>query len=354
VILEYITVRATNTSKTVATNSFITINGGIVELTRFTFEDFACNVGVILFNEGEMLLLDEISVANVTFSGNGRLIYRSGGSDGTGDINLINSNFSSITASTVNGSVIYTDKTLGSINIKNNTLNGSISSGNGGAFYLCNCLNITVNESVFIGCSGGSEGKGGAIYFGGETLFTLINSSFANCTALYGGVIFSISEVSGFRGIYGVNFTNNSVFSGGNGNDIADNSSVGGNVYGMQSVINSTSNSTSSGSVSNFYIIQDDLIFDCLLTLSGCGNDPTFVSTTGTDSELCGTSASPCSSLGQGLTNIVNSFDPEAEINVGYGDYTNVVLVVHSIMLTISTNSENRPTLSLISPPYSL
>jgi hypothetical protein len=352
IIMEYVSVSAGNSSGTIATNSFIILNGGSIKLTQLTFENFKSSSGIIIMSGPGTLLLDEIILSNITLSGSGSLIYSSGGSISTGNVTLINSNLSSISATGLNGSVINVNGMIESIYIYNDTFGPSINSGNGGAMHISNCGNVVINGSNFTGCTTGANGNGGAIYFGVGTSFTLINSSFSNSSALYGGAIFSVSEISGQRQIVGINFTNNSVQSGGNGNDIADNSTIGVNLYGMQSVINSTSNSSNSTTIFNFYIIQEDLNFDCLLTTSGCGNDPTYVSTDGIDSEACGTLASPCLSLSQGLENLISSLDPEAELNVATGDYTDTSITVYSIRLTITTNSITRPTLSLVTPSH--
>jgi hypothetical protein len=88
-----------------------------------------------------------------------------------------------------------------------------------------------------------------------------------------------------------------------------------------------------------------------LLTVAGCSNDPTFVSSTGVDTVTCGSSSYPCRSLSQGVENLLDWNDRVAEMNVAAGDYTDTQLIVHSITLTVSTNSANKPVLSLVVPP---
>jgi hypothetical protein len=351
--MEYITVTATNASGTVASNALVVISGdGIVEFTKFTFQHFKSSVGVIQLSGPGLLLLDEITVTNITYSGSGSLVYSTGGSTSTADITITRSNFSSIDSTGLNGSVINVNGVVSSISVYNSSFGEAISSGNGGAFYILNCFNIIINASNFTGCSA-AGGNGGAIFFGEGSWFLLDGCVFGNCSALYGGAIYSNSEVLGLRLINNVNFTNNSVGTGGNGNDIADNSSVGINLYSLLSVTNSISNSTNSTQVSNFYIMQYALSMDCLLS-SGCGNDPTFVSPTGEDSPLCGSSTSPCHSLGQGVENLIEASDKNAEISVASGSYTDTVLTVYSMTLVITTNSATRPDLSLVTPPPGL
>jgi hypothetical protein len=354
VIMEYITITASDSSATVAPNPFITVSGGVVQLTQFVFGNFSTSSNVIVIEGVNTLLLDEINVENVNLTGSGSLVYGSGQTSSAGSIDLINSNISSISGAASNGSVININGFVRNISIYNTVLQSLSGVANGGAFYILNCASIVVNGSTFIGCATGTGGNGGAVYFGVGTSFVLIDSSFSNCIASYGGAIFTGSEVGGLRQIINVTFSNNSVETDGNGNDIADNSTIGVSLYGMHSVINSLSNSTSSDTVSNFYIIQHNLNFDCLLTESGCGNDPTFVSTTGVDSEACGSSASPCHSLSQGVQNLIDLYDPEAEISVASGDYTDTAFAVYSIRLTVSTNSATRPSFSLVSPPIGL
>jgi hypothetical protein len=325
-----------------------------VELTQFTFNQFSSSVGVILFAGVGTLLLNEITSTNLAFSGSGSLVSSNLNMAGAGNLSLLNSNLSSIAATGCNGSAFSINGGVNFFNIANSTFGGPLSSSNGGAIYVLICASTVVNGSSFVGCTVGADGNGGAIYFGKNTSFTLINSSFDSCSAFYGGAIFSFSDVSTIRQILGVNFTNNSIQSGGNGNDIADNSSVGTNIYLKSSVINSTSNSTSSGSIVNFFMIQFNSDFDCLLTISGCGNDPTFVSAIGVDSDVCGTSTSPCRTVKQGVQNLINAYDPEAEINVASGDYTDTTFAVSSIKLTVSTNSATKPVLSLVAPPLGL
>jgi hypothetical protein len=248
--------------------------------------------------------------------------------------------------------VICVDGSVSLINVYNSSLSGTSELGNGGAFYILNCGSTIINGSNLTGFGTGSSGKGGAIYFGVGTSFVLVDSLFGNCSAQYGGAIYSESEVSGLRQITGVIFTNNSVLSGGNGNDIADNSSIGSTIYNVFSVSNSTSDSTSSDSVWNFYIIQMNISLDCLLSPSGCSQDPTYVSTSGVDSQACGSISSPCHSVSRGLENLIESLDFDAEIIVESGDYTDTLLVVSSTTLVVSTNSADRPVLSLVSPPF--
>jgi hypothetical protein len=207
--------------------------------------------------------------------------------------------------------------------------------GDGGAFYIANCSNISINVSSFDGFIRGCSGKGGAIYFGENTTFSIINSTFANCSALYGGAIFTNSEVTTLREIVFVTFINNSVVSEeGNGNDIADNSSVALSIYTVHSVLNSTSSSTSNiSTIFNFYMIQEGVELDCLLS---------------------GSASSPCQTIPRAIQNLLDMLDPQGEIIVAYGMYTNTVITVYSLVLGVTTNTVNKPVLSLISPAVGL
>jgi hypothetical protein len=344
-------VSSTNSLGTVANNAFILINVGSVELTQLTFQHLKSSVGVISINGEGTLLLDEVSITNITFSGIGSLISSSGGSLSSGNISIINTNISSISASGLNGSVICVNESVGSIYVYNSAFMGSSGYFNGGAFYIINCGNTLIDNSTFSGYQTSSDGKGGAIYFGLGSSFALVNSIFENCLSLYGGAIFSESEESGVRQIKNVSFSNNSVHSGGNGNDIADNSSVAVLIYTAASVIDSSSNSTTSDSIFNFYLIQQSGNLDCFLSGGGCVSDPLFVNTSGIDTPVCGSSSSPCRSVGQAV-NILRAFqDLDATIIVESGSYTDTALEVHSMILSVTTNSNVRPILSLVSPP---
>jgi hypothetical protein len=346
--LEYVNVTAGSTSSpSVATKSFIVVSGGgVVSLTLLRFETFKSSSAVIFVDGVGVLLFEEGVGTNLSFSSGGALI-KSTGSNCT--VNVINSNFSSLNGTDVNGVILQSDGTQNTLWVSGCSI-GSILGANGGAFYLRNS-NVFINSTSFDECIVGTEGKGGAVYFGLGTSFTLLDSVFSGWSALYGGGIFTDSEETGERILSGVNFTNNSVQSGGNGNDIADNSSIGGSLYSPSTVINCSSNSSNS-SFSNFYVIQISGIYDCLLSVSGCVSDLIYVNANGgVDHTACGVSSSPCQSLTQAVHNLNLSSGAEADIVVAPGDYTNTVVVVTSVIIVVYSDSETKPVLSLVSPP---
>jgi hypothetical protein len=356
VVMQSVIIRASNTSATVANNSFIVINRGRVEFKQLTFQSFRSSVGVISFVGNGYLLLSESAITNITFSGNGAFIRSfSSPEDKTGGVvNVVSSNFSSISGVGNNGSVIHVDGFVSSVLIYDCMVGGSINAGNGGAFYIVGCF-CSFNSSKFVNCVTGENGRGGAVFFGRETSFVLFNDSFTNCYALYGGAIYSMSELKIPRIISDVNFTNNLVQTGGNGNDIFDNSSIGGLLYSKQTVTNSLSASAATDTVFNFYLAQDDVDLDCLLSESNpCSIDPIYVGSDGVDSLGCGSFFQQCRSVTQALANLIDFQDTNAVINVGEGDYNDVVLVVEYMTLGVVCHTNDRPILSCASPPMGI
>jgi hypothetical protein len=354
VTLFYVNVTANSTtSPTVAGKAFIEISGGgSVSLTQTRFQTFKASAGVINMISVGLLLFEENIATYLTFSGNGVLILGNGTNDENSSVSIINSNFSVLNGSGLNGTVCRINGIIRSLVITGCNFGTSMIAGNGGALYLSKC-NVNISTTNFNGCSVGAGGSGGAIYFGLETRFTLINSTFASCSSLYGGGIFSNSEETSERIMNGVNFTNNSVQSNGNGNDIADNSSVGAILYSSLNIINCKSNSSNT-STSNFYIIQVSGVYDCLFSTSGCSFDVMYVSVNGIDHRTCGTSSSPCGSLTQAVNNLNISNGWEADVIMGAGEYTNTVITIASINLVVYSNAVSRPALSLVAPPIGI
>jgi hypothetical protein len=171
---------------------------------------------------------------------------------------------------------------------------------------------------------------------------------------MYGGAIFSESERPSGGVLDKVNFTNNTVADGGNGNDIADNSIVGIRSYSSNTVRNCQSTRAISTVVSNFFLLQGSLIFDCLFYPEGCSFDTSYVSATGIDSYACGNSNNPCNSLAQAIYNRNIPVKENATIYVGSGEYNNTYISVSSMDLVILTSSESKPILSLVTPPVGL
>jgi hypothetical protein len=351
VIMEYVTVTGTNSGGSVSAKSFVSLSEGTVELTQFSFEDFQSSVSVVMFNGPGTLLLDEISVTNVTFAGSGSLISSESGIIHLGKVNILNSNLSLMSTVNLNGSVIRLNGTVSSIYIYNSTFVGCNDLGNGGALFILHCEDTVINSSSFNGYHSYSSGKGGAAYFGERTSFRFYSSSFENCSALYGGAVYSESELSSLRYIENVSFVDNSVYSGGNGNDIADNSTVAPSIYTLHSVINSLTNSISTNTVSNFYLLQQEIDLDCFISTVGCGYDPTYVKTSGVDSEACGSLTNPCHSISQGVNNLKAWRNLDIDINVGSGEYTDTRLEIALVRVVVLGDVNNKPVLSLLSPP---
>jgi hypothetical protein len=349
VVMEYITVTATNSTGTVAPNAFISMSGGTVQLTQFSFIDLKSSGGVIRVTGGSNLLLDEVSVSNITFSVSGSLISGSSESSSV-SMNIINSNFSSVSAPNLNGSIIRVNGSAASIYIYNDSFIGSSEYGNGGACYILGCPSIIITGTTFTGYTTNSTGWGGALFLGLGTWFSLTDVVFEECSAYYGGAILSESEISTERQMLNVQFLNNSVISGGNGNDLADNGGFGLLIYTPSFIRNTYSTSVTSSTVHNLFIILENINIDCLFSPLGCAEDPMFVSGVGVDSEVCGSSSIPCRSLGQVIKNLISNFDYNAEVNVASGDYTDTIVSISNLTLLVSTSSSTRPSISLVSP----
>jgi hypothetical protein len=275
----------------------------------------------------------------------------------------------------------------------------TLSSGkNGGALYFENCFDILIENSTFILCvalyndtepdgssdsesgggsdsesggssdtesggnsdseSGGSsdtepgggsdtkpEGNGGAIYFGVNTSFSLVEVNFENCSAVYGGAIFTLSEFN--RLIRNVTFKLNNVSSGGNGNDILDNSTNSMLLYSKYTVINSVTSSEIISETWNFFLLHYNLSYDCILSSTSCVPAHVYVVENSSDSSLCGAFSSQCASLTQAVWNLQNLHDGNEPLKlmVGQGEYNNTAVTVASVTLTIL--GENTPVLSL-------
>jgi hypothetical protein len=144
-------------------------------------------------------------------------------------------------------------------------------------------------------------------------------------------------------------FSGNTVGSGGNGNDIADESSLAISLYSPLMVTNCRSTSVNS-TVSNFFLIQSSVSYDCLLAEGGCLSDVLYVSTSGVDSIVCGLVSAPCRSLNQAIYNLNISSGSEGDINVASGSYTDTYLTFSSINLVVLASPETKPILSLVSP----
>jgi hypothetical protein len=185
----------------------------------------------------------------------------------------------------------------------------------------------------------------------------LVNCIFSSCSATFGGAIFSESEEPSGRIFEEVSFIDNTVADGGNGNDIADISTIGVNFYSPLTVKNCVSTSTTSFSVSNFFLLQLSVIFDCLFSPEGCSVGIFYVSTKGIDSYVCGQESSPCKSLAQSIYDRSVSVGENAVILVASGEYTHTYMSVsysNLSILTTSETSELKPVLSLLTPPPGL
>jgi hypothetical protein len=137
----------------------------------------------------------------------------------------------------------------------------------------------------------------GAIYFGILTTFNVSNCTFTNCSAnnggdgAYGGAIYSNSSAGQLKYIINITFITN-VASSGNGNDIADGSTVVQQSYTSESVYGCTSTSSSV----RFYGVANGVSLDCLL-IGECTSSYYYVSLAGTDFQYCGVSNSHCLTL---------------------------------------------------------
>jgi hypothetical protein len=347
--MEYVVVTANSTSNpTVAMKSFIVVSGGgTVSLIEFRLETFKSFMPAISLEGSGSFLADGVVVTNATFTGTGVFVLAN---YHLCDVTLINSNFNSLTG--VNGTIVRIDGANINFSVSRCVIGTSIKAGNGGAFYFGESL-VVINSCSFSGCTTDSGGKGGAIYFGVASRFGLVNCTFSSCSATYGGAIFSESEDPSGRILDELNFSSNTVAANGNGNDIADNSTVGISLYSSSTVTNCVSTSTST-SASNFYLFQGSQVFDCLLSPSGCLFDILYVTTTGVNSYTCGHESSPCKSLAQTVYNLNVSVGEEAVVHVASGEYTDTYLSVSSMNLAVLTTSESKPVLSLLTPPAGL
>jgi hypothetical protein len=351
-----IVVKKVQTTTSQSTNSFIWLSeGGTVEISESSLEDFSSSVGVISLGYGDnVLLLDFVTTSNINFTGSGSLVYSNGGSQWSGGmVNISNSNFTAVKSSGGNGSIIHIDGDVGSLYISNISVSTDISASNGGGFWICNCAGISIQNSNFSNGTA-SGGKGGMIYFGENTVFTLDSCVFLSSSAQYGGAIFSGSDISSLRMINNVTFGDNIGSTG--GSDIADNSMSGYLLYSAASVTSSTSNSTGS---SRFCIIKSpvDYIFDCLLSTeeNACTRDTFYVdSSNGGDYAFCGSSTSQCASITQSIQNLLNNGGNSGTVYVLSGIYTNTSVTVSNLNMTIQSvsGSTTKPTISLLSPGY--
>jgi hypothetical protein len=336
-----------------STNSFVLLSGGgTVEISESFFQDFNSSAGVISIGSGNnVILLDYVTTSNLNFTGSGALIYSNGGSQSTGTVNISNSIFTTVKSTGGNGSIIHIDGNVGSLYISNISVSTGISASNGGGFWICNCAIILIQNSNFSNGTA-SGGKGGMIYFGANTIFTLDSCTFLSSSAQYGGAIFSESDISSVRVITNVTFGSNTGSTG--GSDIADNSTSGYLIYTITSVISSTSNSTGS---SKFYVIQNSvgLIFDCLLSSeeNACALNSTYVSSvSGRDYSFCGLSTSQCASITQSIQNLKNNGGGNGTVYVASGTYISTSAVVSSFQVTVqsASGSTTKPIISLVSP----
>jgi hypothetical protein len=296
------------------------------------------------------LLFDEVVVTNASFIGDGVFVF---GNEYSCDVSFIKSNFSSLSGEEINGTICRFVGVGYVVLISECVVGPSITADNGGAFYLGGCY-CRIISSNFSECSAGNEGKGGATYFGSGSTFEIVDCNFSICSAKYGGAIYSESEEPSGRILDEVIFSGNTVTAGGNGNDIADNSTVGIYLYSSLTVTNCVSTSVSSSSYSNFYLLQGSGIFDCLLSSTGCSYEVCHVDEAGFDSFVCGLESTPCQSLTQALQNLNLSVVEEAEVDVASGVYPSTYFTVSSVTLIVSAVSETRPVLSLVTPTAGL
>jgi hypothetical protein len=351
IVMKYVNVTASNpTAATVAPNSFISVSGGgCVSLTQLRFEAFKSSAAVISMDGISSLLVFETVVINLNFSEVGAFIVGSNSDSINCTVSIIGTNFSSLNGAGLNGTIIRADGVISTVLISSCVIGPSIVAGNGGALFLASCIS-RIDSSNFSECSAPNGGRGGAIYFGLGTSFTLDETRFSSCSAMYGGAIFSNSEEQSERRMNEVIFSGNAVGAGGNGNDVADNSFIAISLYSPLTVTNCQSKSANSASLSNFFLIQSSVSYDCLLSTSGCLSDVLHVTPLGVDSSVCGLALSPCRSLNQAAYNLNFSGNSEGNINVVSGDYTDTYLSVSSIDLVILSSSDTKPVVSLISP----
>jgi hypothetical protein len=338
-----------SSSSSIVTKPFILVSGGgSVTLTVARFESFESNVPVLAIRAAGALVVDEVVVTNLTFTEEGVFILGITYSNST--VQILRSNFSSLNGEGLNGTVIRVLGTTSTISVRDSAFGSSIIAANGGALYLTNSYTEIVN-TTFTDCSTGEGGNGGAIYFGTGMLYTLLASTFTSCSAVYGGAIYSDSEEVADRIISSVTFSDNIVLSGGNGNDIADNSTVGFSLYSPQTIINCVSSSVASESVSNFYLMISHFNLDCLITVDGCLQDVHYVTPTGVDSIACGHYDSPCHTITRVLFNLNVSDGAEVDVVVTSGEYTSTSLSISNIDFVLYSESGIPPLLSLVAPP---
>jgi hypothetical protein len=295
------------------------------------------------------LQVSETAVTGATFNTAGAFIVGNSRGSINCTVSLSSTNFSSLSGTSLNGTVIRVDGVITSVLIENCNFGPSMNAGNGGALYLADC-STRIISSNFTGCAASTGGRGGAIYFGLETSFSLNGSRFTTCSATYGGAIYCNSEELTERRMNEVTFSANTVGTGGNGNDIADESAVATSLYSPLTVTNCLSTSVNSTSVSNFILLQGSVTYDCLLASGGCLSGVLYVTSSGTDSVVCGLSSLPCRSVTQAAYNLNISSGSEGDINVASGEYTDTYLSISSINLVVASTTETKPVLSLVSP----
>jgi hypothetical protein len=151
---------------------------------------------------------------------------------------------------------------LGELFIDSCEFNNVKDCGSGAGIRVESCVSTVIKGCQFISCI--SRDKGGAIFFGSNVLFTVMDSLFKECSVLSqngaGGALFSDSNAVGIKHLIRLRFEDNTVKDG-RSNDIADNSTHWMDHYSFESVEGCTSTSSSY----KFHLLQDEEYLDCLL-----------------------------------------------------------------------------------------
>jgi hypothetical protein len=342
----------TPTSPTVSNKPFIIVGGkGNVTFKDVDIKYLKSNVNFIVLNDIFEFFL-EINVNDITLSGDSALIYYDyGGEMPYGNISIENSNFTTVISSNVNGRVMNINGYIEYIHIYKCEFKTLSDAGYGGGLHIENCDSVVIECSKFNGLK--SSGNGGAIYFGANVKFSLNNNEFEDCSAKYGGAIYTLSEFD--RVIDQVSFKSNKVSPGGNGYDIFDNSTNGKSKFKRETVRCSTSSSADGSSeFSSFFIFKYNYRYDCLLVGEGCErcsiDTEAEVDANGVDFEFCGDALAPCRTLNMGYDKLKVQGAVMLTITAGAGEYTNTFITFEGGSWTVKSGGSTSPAISNVVP----
>jgi hypothetical protein len=300
--------------------SFGNINGSIIYVNNsanitFTGESTISNIanGVSGFGGGLIISAPWTSPSAIRLSISGVICSNLSATNASsgGLINVVNTNQSILLDGVLMVNVtVWNSTTLGgavninaaySINFAYCNFT-NIKAKTGGAIYINNCTNIIFTFCRFVSVES-VNGFGGAIFFGTVADFSIQNCLFQLCksSGIGGALASNSTSAVGLRSIKASNFSGNIGGTENYGNDLADisptNSSM--SYYTTESISQVISGSSSI----KFYYNNSNISMDCLLN-SSCDTNTVYVSSSGSDSVICGSTATdPCMGVDYGWLN---------------------------------------------------